>query len=55
MSKKTTTKKATVKTSVKEKTVKIKFQGQTIEQTESEYLSAKKYYGENYPGELIPE
>jgi hypothetical protein len=38
-----------------EKTVKIKFQGQTIELLETEYLSAKEYYGDNYPAELISE
>jgi hypothetical protein len=38
-----------------EKTVKIKFRGQTVELLETEYLSAKKYYGDNYPAELISE
>ena len=38
-----------------EKKVKIKFQGQTLELLESEYLSAKNYYGDNYPAELISE
>jgi hypothetical protein len=38
-----------------EKKVKIKYQGQTLELLESEYLSAKEYYGDNYPAELISE
>ena len=38
-----------------EKTVKIKYQGRTIQLLESEYLSAKNYYGDNYPAELISE
>lgn len=39
-----------------EKLVKVKLHtGETHECTEAEYLSAKKYYGDNYPGELISE
>ena len=38
-----------------DKIVKIKFHGQTIEQSEADYLAALDYYGENYPGELITE
>jgi hypothetical protein len=50
------TSKAAPKTVAKtEKTVKIKYQGQTLELLETEYLSAKNYYGDNYPAELITE
>lgn len=42
-------------TDFEEKTVKIKFHGETIEQSEADYLAALEYYGENYPGELITE